>query len=56
MHFLRTQDFIFMRMPFAFNLNRTMSDVVMRQFMFDAVGDLFGFGNRHAAIDNNMAG
>ena len=55
-HFLRTQDFIFMRMPFAFNLNRTMPDVVMRQFMFDAVGDLFGLCNRHVAIDNNMAG
>ena len=45
-----------MRMPFAFNLNRTMPDVVMRQFMFDAVGDLFGLCHRHAAIDNNMAG
>ena len=55
-HFLRTQNFIFMRMLFAFNLNRTMPDVVMRQFMFDAVGDLFGLCNRHVAIDNNMAG
>ena len=33
-----------------------MPDVVMRQFMFDAVGDLFGLCNRHVAIDNNMAG
>ena len=55
-HFLRTQNFIFMRMLLAFNLNRTMSDVVMRQFMFDAVGDLFGLCNRHAVIYNNMAG
>ena len=45
-----------MRMLFAFNLNRTMPDVVMHQFMFDAVGDLFGLCNRHVAIDNNMAG
>ena len=55
-HFLRTQNFIFMRMLFAFNLNRTMPDVVMRQFMFDAVGDLFGLCNRHVAIYDNMAG
>ena len=45
-----------MRMLFAFNLNRTMPDVVMRQFMFDAVGNLFRLCNRHVAIDNNMAG
>ena len=43
-------------MLFAFNLNRTMPDVVMCQFMFDAVGDLFGLCNCHAAIYNNMAG
>lgn len=45
-----------MRMLFTFNLNRTMPDVVMRQFMFDAIDDLFGLCNRHTAIDNNMAG
>ena len=45
-----------MRMLFAFNLNRTMPDVMMRQFMFDALGDLFGLCNRHVAIYDNMAG
>ena len=55
-HFLRTQNFIFMRMLFAFNLNRTMPDVVMPQFMFNAVDNLFGLCNLHVAIYNNMTG
>ena len=52
----RTQNLVFVRVVFAFDLDGTVSDVFVGQLVFDAVGDLFGFGNGHAAVHDDVAG
>ena len=54
--FVGTQDAVGMRVVFAFDLDGAVSDVFVGQLVFDAVGDLFGFGNGHAAVYDDVAG
>ena len=51
-----TQDAVRMRVAFAFDLDGAVSDVFVGQLVFDAVGDLLGFGNGYAAVHDDVAG
>lgn len=54
--FVGAQDAVGMRVVFAFDLDGAVSDVFVGQTVFDAVGDLFGFGNGYAAVHDDVAG